>query len=568
MNEGCLAGWLGTLLRWGGSWASSSGRPWASSSGQPWASGFTLLLSAKVITLAASNKVNAERLGGQGAPFQVLDYRANTNQERQSSSMAANGDNSLKRGLHSRHLTMIAIGGAIGTGLFVASGETISTAGPGGALVAYTAIGLMVYLLMQSLGEMATFLPVAGSFEEYGRRFVSPSFGFAIGWNYWYNWAITVAAELAAAALVMKFWFPHTPGWMWSALFLTILVTLNALSARAYGEGEFWFALIKVVTVVVFLVLGVLMIVGILGGNSPGFENWTTGDAPFVGGGMGIVAVFMVAGFSFQGTELVAVAAGEAENPEKNVPHAIRTIFWRILLFYIGAILVIGFLVPYTDPNLLKSDISDISVSPFTLVFDRAGVAAAAAVMNAVILTSVLSAGNSGLYASTRMLYALAWQGSAPKFYRSTNSHGVPVPALIATTAVGAMCFISSLIGDGQAYIWLVNASGLAGFITWMGVAWSHWKFRKALHAQGYDPGELPYRAKFYPAGPIIALAMCAVVIVGQGYDAMFGSHDFTALISSYIGLPLFFALWGIHKWKTGSTAVDPAHANLSRPGR
>ena len=245
--------------------------------------------------------------------------------------MATNGDNSLKRGLHSRHLTMIAIGGAIGTGLFVASGETISTAGPGGALVAYAAIGLMVYLLMQSLGEMATFLPVAGSFEEYGRRFVSPSFGFAIGWNYWYNWAITVAAELAAAALVMKFWFPDTPGWMWSAIFLTILVTLNALSARAYGEGEFWFALVKVVTVVVFLVLGVLMIVGVMGGSSPGFENWTEGEAPFVGGGLGILAVFMVAGFSFQGTELVAVAAGEVEHPEKNVPRAIRTIFWRIL---------------------------------------------------------------------------------------------------------------------------------------------------------------------------------------------------------------------------------------------
>lgn len=459
---------------------------------------------------------------------------------------------------------MISIGGAIGTGLFVASGETISTAGPGGALVAYTIIGLMVYLLMQSLGEMATYLPVAGSFGEYGRRFVSPSFGFAIGWNYWYNWAITVAAELSAAALVMKFWFPHTPGWMWSAVFLTILVTINALSSRAYGESEFWFALIKVVTVVAFLILGVLMIAGVIGGKSPGVGNWTDGEAPFVNGGMGILAVFMVAGFSFQGTELVGVAAGEAENPEKNVPKAIRTIFWRILLFYIGAIAVIGSLVSYTDPNLLKSDVSDISVSPFTLVFDRAGVAAAAAVMNAVILTAVLSAGNSGLYASTRMLYSLAWQGSAPKFLGKTSSHGVPVPALIVTTLVGALCFISSLIGDGQAYIWLVNASGLAGFITWMGVAWSHWKFRKAFHAQGHDLSELPYRAKFYPAGPIIALIMCGIVIIGQGYDALFGDHDFSALISSYIGLPLFFGLWGIHKLVTRAKSVVPEEADLT----
>ena len=301
-------------------------------------------------------------------------------------------DNRLQRRLHSRHLTMIAIGGAIGTGLFLASGKTISQAGPGGAIVAYGLIGLMVFLLMQSLGEMSTYLPVAGSFGEYGTRFISPSFGFAAGWNFWFNWAITVAAELAAAALVMKFWFPHTPGWMWSAIFLTLLVLLNALSARAYGEGEFWFALIKVVTVVVFLVLGVLIIFGIIGGKSPGFENWTKGEAPFVDGGLGILAIFMVAGFSFQGTELVAVAAGETENPEQTVPKAIRTIFWRILLFYIGTIAVIGFLVSYTDPNLLRNDETDVAYSPFTLVFDRAGIAAAASVINAVILTSILSA--------------------------------------------------------------------------------------------------------------------------------------------------------------------------------
>ncbi|MCD4549034.1 amino acid permease [Schaalia sp. lx-260] len=474
----------------------------------------------------------------------------------------------LKRTLRTRHLTMIAIGGSIGTGLFVASGETISTAGPGGALVAYTLIGFMVYLLMQSLGEMATYLPVAGSFGEYGTRFISPSFGFALGWNYWFNWAITVAAELSAAALVMKFWFPDTPGWVWSALFLAVLILLNALSARAYGEGEFWFAFIKVVTVIVFLVLGLLVILGILGGESPGFVHWVEGDAPFVGGGMGILAIFMVAGFSFQGTELVGVAAGEADNPSQTVPRAIRTIFWRILLFYIGTIAVIGFLIPYADPNLLNSEISDISVSPFTLVFHRAGIAAAAAVMNAVILTSILSAGNSGLYASTRMLYALAQRGSAPAVFGRTNKYGVPVLALAATAAIGAICFISSLIGDGAAYTWLVNASGLAGFITWMGIAWSHMKFRQALAAQGFDVARLPYRARLYPAGPIIALVMCAIVVVGQNVEALLGNADMTALLSSYIGLPLFLCVWLIHKVVTRQPKVDPAQADLTSVGQ
>ena len=242
-------------------------------------------------------------------------------------------------------MNMIAIGGAIGTGLFVASGATIADAGPGGALVAYGAIGLMVFLLMQSLGEMATYSPVSGAFAHYARTYVSPSFGFATGWNYWFNWAITVAAELVAAALVMKFWFPSTPGWVWSAIFLALLFSLNIASVKGYGEGEFWFALIKVVAVIVFLGIGVLMIAGILGGKSPGFSNWTHGEAPFKAGFLGILNVFMIAGFSFQGTELVGVAAGESRNPDKDIPRAIRSVFIRIMLFYIGAIAVIGFLI-------------------------------------------------------------------------------------------------------------------------------------------------------------------------------------------------------------------------------
>ncbi len=474
----------------------------------------------------------------------------------------------LRRSLASRHLTMIAMGGAIGTGLLVASGNTIATAGPGGALLAYVVIGFMVFLLMQSLGEMATYLPVSGAFEEYATRFVSPSFGFAVGWNYWYNWAITVAAELVAAALVMRYWLPDVPSWVWSALFLALLFGLNALSTRAYGESEFWFAMIKVVTVVVFLVLGVLMIVGIMGGTSPGFENWTTGEAPFVGGVPGILAIFLVAGFSFQGTELVGVAAGEAKDPEKTVPRAIRTVFVRILLFYVGAIAIIGFLIPYTSPNLLGSEVEDVSISPFTLVFENAGVLAAATVMNAVILTAILSAGNSGLYASTRMLYALAVSGKAPAVLARVNRRGVPMNALIMTTVVGAGCFLTTLVGDGAAYVWLVSASGLAGFIVWMGIAWSHYRFRKAYVVQGGDVKDLPYRAKLFPLGPAIALLLCSVVILGQNWEAFTGGGvDLLAAATAYIGLPLFLALWLGHRLVTGkaSRLVRYEEADLSR---
>lgn len=470
----------------------------------------------------------------------------------------------LKRGLESRHMNMIAIGGAIGTGLFVASGATIHQAGPGGALVAYGLIGLMVFLLMQSLGEMAAYIPVPGAFETYATRFVSPSFGFALGWNYWFNWAITVAAELAAAAIVVQYWLPGSPAWVWSLLFLLVLLGLNALSARAYGEGEFWFAAIKVVAVLVFLVVGVLMILGIMGGRSPGVSNWARGRAPFVDGAGGVMSVFLIAGFSFQGTELIGVASGESRNPEKTIPKATRQIFWRILIFYIGAIAVIGFLLPYTDPNLLASDVTDVAISPFTLVFRRAGIAAAAAIMNAVILTSILSAGNSGLYASTRMLYAMAKEHKAPGIFAVVNRRGVPMYALLATALVGAACFATSLVGEGAAYTWLVNLSSLCGFIAWLGIAVSHFQFRRAFRAQGHELSELPFRARLFPLGPILAFAMCLVVILGQGWGAV-SSGDVQGAVVAYIGIPVFLAIWIGHRLVTGAHRADPATADLSR---
>ncbi|OKL50390.1 gamma-aminobutyrate permease [Boudabousia marimammalium] len=488
--------------------------------------------------------------------------------ENSDNNQTAPSGNRLERGLRARHLMMIAIGGAIGTGLFVASGATISQAGPGGALLAYTVIGAMVFLLMQSLGEMAAYIPVAGSFQTYASRFVSPSFGFAIGWNYWFNWAITVAAELVAAALVMRYWLPEVPSWIWSAIFLAILFVLNYLSARAFGEGEFWFAAIKVVTVIVFLIVGVAMILGILGGSSPGFSNWTLEEAPFVNGFGGILAVFMIAGFSFQGTELVGVAAGESEHPERDIPRAIHAVFWRIMLFYVGAIAVIGFLIPYTNPNLLDSDVSAIAISPFTIIFHKAGVLAAASVMNAVILTSILSAGNSGLYASTRMLYALAHEGIAPASFGKVNRRGVPVNALLATTAVGAFCFLTSLIGTGSAYTWLVNISGLSGFIAWLGIAWSHYRFRKAFLAQGHTLDELPFAARFFPFGPIAALALCSIVVIGQNYEALFVTFDVWGIISSYLTIPIFAALWIGHRMVSGTGFVKATEADLSRESK
>lgn len=473
--------------------------------------------------------------------------------------------NGLKRTLKARHMNMIALGGAIGTGLFLAGGASVSTAGPGGALVAYGFIGIMVYFLMTSLGEMAAYLPVSGAFGVYASKYVDKSFGFALGWNYWFNWAITLAAEIVAGALIMQYWFPGSPAWVWSAIFIVIIFCLNFLSVKTYGEGEYFFAGMKVLTVLIFLFVGALLILGV-GGKSPGFVNWTVGEAPFVGGFPSIISIFLIAGYSFQGTELVGIAAGESEDPEKNVPHAVKTIFWRILLFYIGSFIVIGFLIPYSDPNLLKTDISDVAVSPFTLIFERFGFRYAADLINAVILTAVLSAGNSGLYASTRMLRSLAVEGKAPKIFKRVNKRGIPVPALIATASVGLFAFLTSYIGDGAAYTWLLNISAVCGFIAWLGIAVCHYRFRRAFKAQGISTDVLPYKAGWFPFGPIFAFTICLIVTLGQNYQALFSENiNWIELSSTYIGLPIFAAIWLGYKYIKGTKLIPLKDIDLTR---
>ncbi|MDO5289603.1 MAG: amino acid permease [Pseudomonadota bacterium] len=466
---------------------------------------------------------------------------------------------------------MIAIGGCIGTGLFMASGSAIHQAGPGGALLAYAVIGLMVYFFMTSLGEMATHMPVSGSFSTYAARYIDPSLGFALGWNYWFNWVITVAADVAMAAVVVSYWAPLRelmPTWGWSLLFLAIILALNTASVRVYGETEYWMSLIKVVTVVVFLGIGVLTIFGIMGGAYLGLANFTVGDAPFLGGTLGgqfltTLGVFLVAGFSFQGTELIGITAGESEDPQKNIPRAIRQVFWRILIFYILAIAVIGLIIPYTSPELLGADVDEVAKSPFTLVFERAGLAFGAAVMNAVILTSVLSAGNSGMYASTRMLYAMGRNRLAWPVFGKVNTRGVPMPALLATAGVALLVFLLQL-GNDAAYQYVLAASGLTGFIAWVGIAASHYRFRRAWLAQGKPLSELKYRAKWFPAGPLLALLLCLLVIVGQDTQlVLHGDLDWERLAITYMGLPVFLGFFIYHKLRHRTRLIPLREVDL-----
>jgi len=486
--------------------------------------------------------------------------------------MNSNETRHLERGIGPRQLSMIAIGGAIGTGLFFASGGAISHAGPGGAMLAYSVMAVAVYCMMQSLGEMATQLPIPGSFEAYAERFVDSSMAFAVGWNYWFSWVVTLAAELVAGALIVQFWFPHSNSTLWVVGFFTVLLALNLLSVRAYAEAEYWFASIKVVTVIIFLAVGALMITGMIGDHGGGLHRWTMRDpatgtqAPFVGGMTAVLLVFLVAGFSFQGTESVGLAAAETSDPTTNVPKAIKTVFWRILLFYIGSIFVVGTLISYNDPNLLHGDETHVAYSPFTMVFEhlpRFGYYAAH-LMNAVILSSVLSCGNSSMYVASRMLYAMAHSGKAPRVFSQLSLRGVPVAALLGTGLVSAMAFFVSLVGDQKIYQIFYNAAGLSGFVIWLGIAVCHLRFRKAWVAQGRSLDELKFKAKFYPYGPWLAVVLFTVVLFGANIGVfqapVFSWFD---VVTSYLMIPAFIALYVGHKFWHKTRMVALKDCNL-----
>ncbi|AJC48644.1 amino acid permease [Allofrancisella guangzhouensis] len=464
----------------------------------------------------------------------------------------------LNRNLQSRHMSMIALGGCLGTGLFLALGGAIADAGPGGTVLAYTVIAIMVYFLMASLGEMAAYNPVAGTFCEYTTKYVDPALGFSTGWSYWFNWAITVATEVIAAAIIIQYWFPDSSILLWSSFFFLVIFCLNLFSVRVYGEFEYWFSFIKVSTVIIFIIVGGLSIFGLVGNHTNvGFDNWHIGDAPFHNGFFGFMAVFMIAGFSFQGSELVGVTAGEAKDPKTSVPKAIKQTFWRLVIFYIFAVVIISFLIPYNDPNLVSAaseSHNDISMSPFTIVFEGVGLSSAATIMNVVILTAILSACNSSMYSATRVLWHLGKINHAPRVFAITNSNGTPMLALLATSLIGSSFFLVYFIGSKGIFNWLVNISSLAGFLAWFSIAISHYRFRRAYIRQGKSLNDLHFVAKFFPWAPLIALALVITIIFGQGINifvnpskSWFGVT--IEFVSTYIGFIVFVVLYLAYKF-------------------
>ncbi|WP_440604719.1 amino acid permease [Bacillus sp. GB_SG_008] len=419
-------------------------------------------------------------------------------------------NNELKRTMKSRHLFMIALGGVIGTGLFNGSGFIISKAGPGGAVLAFMAGGLLMYLVMLCLGELAVAMPVSGSFQEYATKYINPATGFTIGWLYWLSWANTVGLEFTTAGITMQRWFPDIPVWVWCLTFGVTIFSINALSARSYAETEFWFSSIKVSAIVAFIILGGAAMFGFidLKGNeaAPFFSNFTDYGGLFPNGIGAILLTMVTVNYSFQGTELVGIAAGESENPEKTLPRSIRNIIWRTMFFFVLAIFVLAALIPWEEAGLAKS--------PFVAVFDNMGIPYAAGIMNFVILTAVLSVANSGLYAATRMLWSLSKNDMAPAFLQKVSSRGIPLYALIMTISISAFSLLTSVVAAETVYLWLISISGVITIIVWMSICASQFLFRRRYLAEGGKLEDLKFKTPLYPIVPILGFGLYGLILV------------------------------------------------------
>ncbi|KAH7175049.1 amino acid permease [Fusarium flagelliforme] len=447
----------------------------------------------------------------------------------------------LRRSLSARQVQMIAIGGTIGTGLFLGTGKSLATGGPASMLLAYIITGAIIFLTLLSLGEMATFIPVAGSFCTFAGRFVDDAFGFALTWNYWLNDAITTAADLVALQILLQYWTDNFPGWAISLIFWVLLILANIITVAAYGELEYWLSILKVITIVAFIVIGIVVNCG---GNTDdhyiGGKNWHIPGAPFVGGIGGFASVFVTAAFAYGGTESIAITAGETKNPVENIPRVIKNIFWRILIFYIITVILIGLNLPYNYPDLSTKE---VSTSPFTIIFQLTGAKAAGSIMNAVIMTSVISAGNHALFAGTRLLYTLAIQGHAPKVFAKLTKRQVPWISVVATSLLSVLCFGSSYIGAGQLWVWLQNLVGVSNMLCWLAIGVTSIRFRAALERQN-KTHLLTFRNWTYPYGPWLCVVANTILILVQGWSCFSPKFDVVSFISFYIEIPLMMVMF------------------------
>ncbi|MFU6377587.1 amino acid permease [Metapseudomonas otitidis] len=417
---------------------------------------------------------------------------------------------SLKRGLENRHIQLIALGGAIGTGLFLGSAGVLKSAGPS-MILGYAIAGFIAFLIMRQLGEMIVEEPVAGSFSHFAHKYWGGYAGFLAGWNYWVLYVLVGMAELTAVGKYIQFWWPDVPTWVTAAVFFVLINVINLANVRVFGETEFWFALIKVVAIIGMIILGLYLLVSGTGGEQAAVSNLWSHGGFFPNGLEGLVMVLAIIMFSFGGLELVGITAAEASEPKKVIPKAINQVIYRILIFYIGALSVLLMLYPWDKLlETLNAAGDPYSGSPFVQIFSLIGSDTAAHLLNFVVLTAALSVYNSGVYCNSRMLYGLAEQGDAPKALLKVNRRGVPVLAIGVSALITLLCVLVNYLAPKQALELLMALVVAALVINWAMISLSHLMFRKSLRRQGIEPF---FKSLWYPFSNYLCLAFVALIL-------------------------------------------------------
>ncbi len=405
----------------------------------------------------------------------------------------------LARRLKNRHIQLIALGGAIGTGLFYSAAESIKLVGPG-IVLSYLIGGGIIYLIMRMLGEMSTQEPVAGAFSDFAHRYWGGFPGFLSGWNYWLLYILVSMAELTVVGLYVNFWWPGVPGWATALVIWGGVTVLNLFQVKLFGEFEFWLALIKIVAIIGMIVLGLVLVFGMDHGVSTGIANFWRHGGFLPHGVRGLLLSLVVVMFSFGGTELIGITAGEADDPRHSIPRATNQVLWRILVFYIGAVGVLILLYPWNRIGL--------DGSPFVLIFSNLGIPAAPDILNLVVLTASISVYNSGMYSNGRMLYSLAEQGNAPRIFMRLGKWQVPWVGILFSSACTFVVVIVNFLVPHGAFMRVMAVATAAAALTWLMIVLVHLKFRKA-HARG----DLYFPAPWYPWANWLCVAFLLMLV-------------------------------------------------------
>lgn len=449
----------------------------------------------------------------------------------------------LHRQLKPRHLQMIAIGGVIGTGLFLGTGQELANGGPAGLLLGYLIMASLLYSVMVALGEMVSHLPIAGGQFALAGRFVSPAMGFGMGWLFWYNYIVVLPAEISAAAVLVSYWTPAgqanstcTTGIcnnaLWIAIMLIIVWAINFGGTRVFGEMEFWFCSIKVITICGLIITGIIITAGGVDGHPIGFRYWNEtggfvqydGIAGAKGRFLGFFSVLINAAFAFIGTEITAITAAETANPRRSVPKAIKSVWIRLVLFYILSAFMIGLVVSPSDPDLNLG--TGAAKSPFVIAMRNAGISVLPSIVNAALLTSAWSAGCADLFVSSRALYGLAFRGHAPKILLSVRKDGLPWLCVLVGAVFALLSFMAGAQGKaGTVFGYFANMTAICGMISWSCILYTSIRWHHGLKAQGIDRRTLPYRAPFQPYLSYYGLCVAVMVLIFGGFTA-FGKHD------------------------------------------